>query len=215
MTIQADSSPIFPACPTFGFSVKPRLLVKKTELESGRVFRDRKWLQGLRVYEAVPLGNQLQAEIEEVLHFFWAIAGESIVFRFKDWSDYKSCVLDDDPAATDQPFETLVGSPSGYRLVKRYTTAGLTEYRRITRPKGDTITIANELGVVQDTSRWVLDESTGILTPLGTFAGVPTSWGGEFYVPVAFNEGATQFELTNFEIQSATVTLLEDRDVED
>lgn len=209
-----DTSPIFPGCPTFGFSMKPRLLVKKTEMESGRVFRDRKWLQGLRMFEGVPLGNRPQADIEEVMQFFWAIAGESIVFRFKDWSDFKSCNLDDDPLPTDQPFTFVAGSPGGYRLAKLYTTAGLQEYRKITRPKADTIRVANELGVEQAASRWTLDEATGLLTPGGTFSGVPTTWGGEFYVPVAFDEGGTQFEITSHEVLSATVTLLEDRDVQ-
>lgn len=208
----ADTSPIFPACPTFGFSVKPRLLVKKTELESGRVLRDRKWQQGMRAYEGVPLGNRPQADIEAVLKFFWAIGGESIVFRFKDWADYKSCDLDDEPSALDQPFTFIVGSPGGYRLAKLYTTAGLQEFRKITRPKGDTITVANELGAVQDSSRWTLDETTGILTPGVSFVGTPTSWGGEFYVPVTFDEASTQFELSSHKVQSANVTLMEDRD---
>ena len=159
------------------------------------------------------LGNRPQRDIEQVLQFFWAIGGESIVFRFKDWSDFKSCNLDDEPLPTDQGFSFLPGSPGGYRLVKGYTTAGLTEYRKITRPKGDTIRVANELGVEQVASRWTLDESTGLLTPGGTFSGVPTTWGGEFYVPVTFDEGGTSFEITSHEVQSATVTLLEDRDV--
>lgn len=208
-----DTSPIFPSCPTFGFSVKPRLLVKKTELESGRRRRDRKWSQGLRVFEGVPLGNRPQADIEAALYFFWAVAGESIVFRFKDWSDYKSCTLDADPTPLDQPFQLTAGSPGGYRLAKLYTTAGLQEYRKITRPKGDTIRVANELGQEQVSSRWTLDESTGYLTPNGSFVGTPTAWGGEFYVPVAFDEGATQFELISHKVQTATVTLEEDRDI--
>lgn len=210
--ITPDLSPIFPSCPTFGFSVKPRLLVKKTALESGRTLRDRKWAQGLRLYEGVPLGQRPQADIERALNFFWAIGGESILFRFKDWSDYKSCILDDDPDPLDQAFSLVSGSPGGYRLVKAYTSGVFTEYRKITRPNGSTIRVANELGVEQAASRWTIDESSGFLIPDGTFVGTPTTWGGEFYVPVAFDEGGTQFELTNHKIQSATVTLLEERD---
>lgn len=216
--ITPDPSPTFPACPTFGFSVKPQLLVKKTKLESGRTLRDRKWQEGLRVYEGVPLGQRPQADIEAALQFYWAVAGEALTFRFKDWSDYKSCALDDEVAPTDQPFTVLSGSPSGYRLAKKYEVIGrdgstlYTEYRRITRPRGDTIRVANEVGVEQASSRWTIDEATGILTPAGTFAGVPTTWGGEFDVPVAFDQAGTSFELTSYQVQTATITLEEDRD---
>lgn len=220
MTITADPAPRFPACPTFGFSVKPNLLVKKTVLESGRKRRDRKWAEGLRVYEGVPLGNRPQADIEAALNFFWAIGGESIIFRFKDWSDFKSSALDDDPTPQDQPFTFLPGSPGGYRLAKLYAVTGVDgstlyqEYRRITRPVGSTIRVANELGQEQAASRWQLDEATGILTPLGTFSGTPTSWGGEFDVPVSFNQEGTTFELSSHKVQTATVTLEEERDTD-
>lgn len=218
--ITSDPSPVFPACPTFGFSIKPNLLVKKTGLESGRVLKDRKWAEGLRVYEGVPLGQRPQADIEAALMFFWAIAGEAITFRFKDWADFKSALLDDDITPLDQPFTFLAGSPGGYRLAKLYQVTGrdgstlYQEYRRITRPLGETIRIANEVGVEQATTRWTLDERTGIVTPNGSFAGVPTSWGGEFDVPVSFNQGGTSFELTNYKVQTATVTLQEERDTD-
>lgn len=213
MTITADTTPTFPTCPTYGFSVTPLLLVKKTSLESGRKRRDRKWEVGLRRYEGMPIGDKPQEDIEAILNFFWAIGGESIVFRLKDWTDYKSCALADDVAPLDQPFVQRDESPAGYQLVKVYqdSISGLSMVRRISRPIGSTVRVANELGVEQAASRWTLDESTGILVPGGTFAGIPTSWGGEFDVPVAF-DGSPQIEITNRKIQSATVTLEEDRD---
>lgn len=211
--IEADTIPVFPTCPGYGFSVVAQLLVKKTSLESGRKRRDRKWSQGLRRYEGMPTNNRPQESIEAILHFFWAIGGESVLFRFKDWTDYKSCLLDDDVSAVDQPFVVRDDSPAGYQLVKVYqdVTSGLQMVRRISRPVGSTVRVANELGVEQAASRWTLDEATGILVPGGTFSGVPSSWGGEFDVPCAF-DGYPQIEITEKKIQSASVTVEEDRD---
>lgn len=211
-TIVNDTSPVFPACPSFGFGVGLNLLVKKTELESGRVRRDRKWLQGLRSFDGVPVAPRPQRDIEEIVRFYWAIGGESIVFRFTDWTDYTSSWLDDEPAGTDQPFLFEAGSPGGgYQLVKLYEdqSSGLTEARKITRPQGETILVANEVGTLQ--TDWILDESTGLLQPGGGFAGTPTAWGGLFYVPVAF-EGKPQITIENKKIMGATFTLQEQRE---
>lgn len=211
--ITADTIPVFPACPTYGFSITPLLLVKKTSLESGRKRRDRKWEQGLRRFEGMPIGDKPQADIEAIMNFFWAIGGESVVFRLKDWTDYMSCALDDSPTPLDQPFVQRDDSPEGFQLVKVYAevVSGLSMVRRISRPVGSTIRVANELGVEQVASRWTLDESTGILMSEGSFSGTPTSWGGTFDVPVAF-DGSPQIEITNKKIQSCAVTIEEDRD---
>lgn len=211
--ITADTIPVFPTCPAYGFSVTPLLLVKKTSLESGRKRRDRKWEQGLRRYEGMPVGEKPQGDIEAILNFFWSIGGESVVFRLKDWTDYKSCALDDSVTPLDQPFVERDESPAGFQLVKVYQepVSGLSMVRRVSRPVGSTVRVANELGAEQAASRWTLDEGTGILVPGGSFAGTPASWGGEFDVPVAF-DGSPQIEITNKRIQSASVTIEEDRD---
>lgn len=211
--IIADTIPTFPSCPTYGFSVTPLLLVKKTSLESGRKRRDRKWQQGLRRFEGMPIGEKPQDDIESILNFFWAIGGESVIFRLKDWTDYKSSLLDDSVSFLDQAFVERDESPAGFQLVKTYLepVSGLSMVRRISRPIGSTIRVANELGVEQAASRWTLDESTGILTPEGSFVGTPSSWGGEFDVPSAF-DGSPQIEITNKKIQNCTVTIEEDRD---
>lgn len=211
MTIQVDDTPVFPACPTYGFTVDPSILVKIVMREGGFERLDRKWDQALRKYDGVPTGEKPQADIEDILHFFLAIGGMSTYFRFKDWTDYKSCLLDEEISALDQPFVLEVGSPGGYRLTKEYAVGTYTHLRPIRRPIADTIVVANESGVAQSSANWILQESTGLLQPLPGFAGTPASWGGEFDVLVRFSAPFIP-EISNFKIQRASVSLIEKRE---
>ena len=208
MTIIADTSPIFPACPTFGFTAEPEYLVKITAREGGYERRDRKWSRPLIKFTGVPLGDQPQADIEAVLYFWHAMGGMSSPFRFKDWTDFKSCRLDATPAATDQPLVPSGDTPVSYRLVKQYVVGSVIQQREILRPVGSSILIANETGAVQSAADWHLDESTGLVTLASGFAGTPTAWGGEFYVWVRFN-GQLNPQISNFLAQNLTVQLAE------
>jgi len=206
--ITPDMSPIFPACPTFGFTAEPAYLVKITAREGGFERRDRKWARPLSKFTAVPTGDQPEADIEEVLHFWHAMGGMSSAFRFKDWSDYKSCSLSEDPEATDQPIIASLDSPPKLRLVKQYVVGSIIQQREILRPNGATILIANETGTLQPSSSWTIDESTGLLTVGGGFAGTPSAWGGEFYVWVRFDAQLNP-QISDHRVQNVTVQLAE------
>lgn len=204
-----DTTPYFPACPTYGFTPSPDYLVKTIQREGGYIRDDIKWEEPLHTYSGAPLGNQAQRDIERVLYFFHATK-KAKRFRFKDWADYKSCILDNIPSPLDQPLQLVSGSPSGYQLSKQYLALPYITIRTIYRPRGNTIRIANESGVEQNPSTWLLDESTGLLSAVGGFTGTPTTWGGEFDVYCKF-DGPPAIELIDFKIQSATVNIIEVR----
>lgn len=206
--ITADTTEIFPGCPTFGFTVNPRYLVRIVEREGGYERRDRRWSRPLSYYTTVPTGDQAEGDIQNVLAFWHAVGGRAEAFRFKDWSDYKSCPVQDTPTPLDQPLAYEAGSPGGYRLSKEYTVGALTQVREIYKPKGDTIRIANALGVEQDASTWTIDEATGLLSTGGGFSGVPATWGGEFYVSVRF-DSELDLTLSGYQVQAATFALRE------
>jgi uncharacterized protein (TIGR02217 family) len=86
-----------------------------------------------------------------------------------------------------------------------------THVRPIRRPVGSTVRIANEVGAEQ--SDWTLDEATGIVTPGGTFAGVPTAAGFEFDVLCRFNSSFAP-SIVNHEIQNAEVSVIEIREAD-
>lgn len=206
--ITADNAPVFPACPTFGFVAEPNFLVKIVGREGGYERRQRVWAQSLTKYTNVPSGDQRQADIEAVYGFWMAVGGMSNGFRFRDYMDYKSCLLDEDPEPTDQPIISSGDSPASYRLTKEYTAGQFVQQRIIQRPRGSTIQIANDVGVTQDSSDWTLDEGTGVLTIGGGFSGVPTSWGGEFDVWVRFDAQLNP-TFSNYQVLNVTVQLTE------
>lgn len=208
-TITTDTTPSFPTCPAYGFSVDPFFLVRIIAREGGFELVDRKWDQPLRTFDGTPLGDRAQEDIEDVLYFWLAVGGMAGSFRFKDFTDYKSSRLAADIAATDQLLLDLDTSPPTYQLVKQYTVGDLTHTRYIRRPVGSTVLVANEVGAVQ--SDWTLDESTGIVTPGPSFSGVATAAGFEFDVLCRFNNSFAP-QITNHEIQSAEVSLIEKRE---
>lgn len=209
-----DTVETFPACPTYGFTADPFILVKIIEREGGFERVDRRWAHPRRRYTGIPIGDKPQRDIEQILYFWLAIGGCSEYFRFKDWTDYKSCLLDDQISPLDQPIQDNGDSDIGsaFQLVKVYTFGSRSYTRTIYRPKGSTIRIANQDGEEQDPSTWVLDESTGIVTPASGFDGVPTTWGGEFDVLCRF-DGPFIPEVSNKNIQRADVSLVEKREV--
>lgn len=213
--ITPTTLPTFPGCPTFGFGAQPDLLVRHIQREGGYESSNRQWLHPLLKFEGTPLGPRPQADIETLLRFWRAIGGTSTRFRFKDWSDYKSCGLDEEPSAIDQPLQLVSGSPGGYQMIKQYVVVlaplDLTEDRIITRPKGDTILVANEAQQVQASSTYTVEEDTGLIVPGPGFVGTPTSWGGEFYVKCRF-DGPFRVEIVNHEIQDLQVTICEVRE---
>jgi uncharacterized protein (TIGR02217 family) len=204
-----DPAPVFPACPTYGFTTSPDYLVKYIAREGGFERIDIKWEEPLHTYSGTPLGNRPQRDIERVLYFYHALK-KGNRFRFKDWADYKSCILDNDPTPLDQPLQLAAGSPSGYQLTKQYVAADFVTIRTIYRPKANTIRIANGAGVEQAATTWTLEESTGLVTPGLGFTGTPATWGGEFDVWCRF-DGAPQLQILDFKIQTATINLKEVR----
>jgi len=207
VTITADVQyATFPECPGFGFTVEPRYLTKAIEREGGQERVDRRWDRPLSFFTAVPTGNRDADVIQTLLNFWHAVGGTGGRFRFRDWTDYKSCRTTGDPLVTDQPFEVVSGV---YQLIKRYTAAPYTQDREITRPVGSTIVVANTLGATQ--TDWTLDEATGLLTPGGGFVGTPGSWGGVFDLPCRFLTDYTVTVVDGKDIQSGSFTLRECR----
>jgi uncharacterized protein (TIGR02217 family) len=204
--IVATTLAVFPECPSYGFSSRPDYLVKIVAREGGYEKRDRKWEMPLHYFDGVPMGPRPQADIENILAFWHAMGGTHQEFLFKDYADFKSCGLDDDATEDDQPLEVLGGGE--YRLLKRYATGAYETFRVIAKPIGSTIVIANEVGTLQASSLWTIDEDTGVLTIEGGFSGTPTTWGGEFYVPARF-DGELRTQIVNKKIMDLQVSVKE------
>ena len=210
--ITENEYPIFPACPSYGFSSQPDYLVKITSRESGRERRDRKWAEPRHRYEGTPLGPRPDEDIQQILEFWHAMGGNHSQFMFLDYADYKSCRVGREPAQDDQGFVAI--DATHFQLAKQYAFGGKTTTRTIRHPIGSTLLVQNNLGVLQDASKWTIDENTGILTKGGSFTGTPGGWGGEFYVPVRF-DGPFRTEIVDKKIHSLSVSMIELRPEDD
>jgi uncharacterized protein (TIGR02217 family) len=203
--------PVFPTCPSFGFTSRPDYSVTIVERASGLRSINRNWYYPLHTYSAVPIGERAQEDIHKVLKFWHAIGGQSGRFLFFDYVDHRSSVdIDNEPTPTDQPLVENVNSPGGYQLVKLYEdeAALYQQQRLIQKPISGTIRVANEVGAEQAPGTWTLDYDTGILQVEGGFIGTPATWGGQFYVPVMF-ESTPEFSVTNRRIQQTSFALRE------
>lgn len=110
------------------------------------------------------------SDLRTLLVFFHARKGKFQAFRFKDFADFEV----DATNSVLQPTST----PDTYQLYKSYDGT----LRKITKPVDGTVRVFSLEGEIQGCS---VDSLTG---KVGVPAGVvPTSWIGQFDVPVRFD----------------------------
>lgn len=214
--IHATTLATFPSCPTYGFTSQPTYLVKWTMRTQGFERGNRCWARPQIVFSAAPIGERDEADIQSVLRFWHSMGGRKTTFLFKDWTDFKSCQVQQTPTALDQPLVavTLSDSSTAYQLVKNYTahnadsTVSFTQSREITKPVASTLLISNAAGTAQ--TDYTIDELNGLVKPGMSFSGTPTKWGGQFNVPVRFNS-ELDVQIADSQIQAVNFTLLEKR----
>lgn len=195
-------TPRLPGCPSFGYVKRPRYSTEVIESITGRRDRFQLWQYPLHDY-TVTVGPRKEAEISRLLEFYHAMGGRFVGFRAKDYSDFKSCYIDETPTAVDQPLIAVDGLE--YQLTKRYQAGNRTQERIITKPIATTILVAENGTPV--TTGWTLDETTGRVT-FDAAPATPVTWGGEFDVPVMF-AGDFPIEIISFRAQTVTFGLEE------
>ena len=163
----------------------PERRTRIVELASGREERNSPWAGSRRRYDA-SYGIRRADDLAAVVAFFEARSGRLRGFRWKDWSDYKSCLPSAMPAATDQLIGQGNGTMTTFQLSKTYAS-GLQSYMRvITKPVAGTVLVA--VGGATLSSGWSIDTTTGIVTFTAAPAtGASVTAGFEFDVPVRFD----------------------------
>lgn len=163
----------------------PERRTRIVELASGDEERNASWANSRRRYD-VSYGVRRADDLAAVVAFFEARNGRLYAFRFKDWSDYKSCLPSATPAPTDQIIGTGNGSTTTFALTKTYASGAQSWARAIIKPVAGTVTVS--LNGVTQGSGWSVNTTTGIVT----FAVAPANGaviraGFEFDVPVRFD----------------------------
>ena len=170
-------------------------------LSSGHEQRNTRWADSRRHFNA-GYGMATLDDLASVISFFEQRRGRLFGFRWKDHTDYKSCLPSIEPAATDQPLGTGDGITSQFQLVKFYGSGSSAWPRTITKPVADTVKVAVD-GVEQVIgTHFTCDFQTGIIEFLpGHVPGIDASIsaGFEFDVPVRFDQDQIEISLDAFQ----------------
>lgn len=180
-------------------------------VDSGYEQRNINWALPKCVFD-VSYGVKTQQQLYYLLEFFHVVAGRGHSFRYKDWSDFKSC--DDQThgtlSDTDQTIGTGDAATKTFQLQKLYEKGVLSRVRYITKPVAGTTIVA--LDGVPQVSGWTVDDTTGIITfTVAPGGGVVVSAGFEFDVPVRFDSDSIETQFDNYDLGSTSVGMQEVR----
>jgi uncharacterized protein (TIGR02217 family) len=188
----------FPANLSFGSLGGPERRTEIVTLANGFEERNTPWAHSRRRYDA-GLGLRSLDDIGELVAFFEARRGQLYGFRWKDWSDFKSCPASRQPDFTDQVIGIGDGETAVWQLVKTYAS-GIGAYQRpITRPVAGTVQLGVQREALQEEVHWEMDTTTGLITfSTPPASGVEITAGFEFDVPVRFDIDRIQVSVASF-----------------
>ena len=180
----------------------PERRVDIVTLRSGFEERNAIWADSRRSYDA-SLGIRDIDDLYEVIHFFEGRRGKLHGFRWKDWSDWKSCPPGDPVSAVDQVIGTGDGVNKIFQAKKIYS-AGANEWTRDIK-KLVTGSVRVSVNNVEKTitTDFTVDYNTGVITFVTAPPNTHTVKAGfEFDVPVRFNIDKLDISLEGFEAGS-------------
>lgn len=170
----------------------PSFFTSVMELYSGYEQRNINWSQTRGKWD-IGYGLRSEADMKNVIDFFYARRGKAFGFRFKDWTDYQIPTL--------QTIATADGTRSVFQAVKTYSSGGQTFTRTLTKLVAGTVQVYE--GASLASPQPTVDVDTGEIT----FNGPPT--GGtligivcEFDVPVRFDIDHLPVSAYGLELQS-------------
>ncbi|XDA96552.1 DUF2460 domain-containing protein [Sulfitobacter sp. LCG007] len=189
----------FPARLSFGSVGGPERRTDVVTISNGFEERNAPWQHSRRRYDA-GVGMKSLDDVAELISFFEARYGRLYGFRWKDWSDFRSCLPSQQIKAFDQRIGLGDGIATEFRLSKTYRS-GAHEYRRpITKPVEGTLRVAVEQDELQEGIDYTVDFATGVVR----FSAAPDPavqiWAGfEFDVPVRFDTDGIQTSVASFQ----------------
>jgi uncharacterized protein (TIGR02217 family) len=200
----------FPANLSFGSVGGPERRTEIVTLANGFEERNTPWAHSRRHYDA---GVSLRSldDVEALIAFYEARRGQLFGFRWKDWSDYKSCL----PSKTVSALDQLIGVGDGEQLVftlsKTYQSGEQSYVRPIVKPVLGTVLVAIAGDPKVETLEFSVDVSRGEISfPTPPDPGVRITAGFEFDVPVRFDTDQIQTSVESFRAGSVpSVPVLE------
>lgn len=189
----------FPANLSFGSVGGPERRTEIVQLSNGFEERNTPWAQSRRRYDAGVSMRSLD-DLAALIAFFEARQGQLIGFRWKDWSDFKSCAPSAEPDAQDQWLGLGDGVTVDFALIKTYASGPARSVRRIAKPVAGTVRVALSGDVQAEGVHFSVDAATGIVTfATPPAVGEPVTAGFEFDVPVRFDTDRIQVSVASFQ----------------
>lgn len=190
----------FPSALSFGSTGGPQRRTDIVTLANGFEERNTPWEHSRRHYDA-GFGLQSMDDVETLISFFEARRGQLYAFRWKDWSDFKSCLPSHDVGPLDQEIGRGDGETTVFQLKKTYVSGDQTYTRPILKPVRGSVKVALAADPKVDTLEYNIDTSTGEVT----FATPPDidvriTAGFEFDVPVRFDIDRITISAASFNV---------------
>ncbi|MCX7289455.1 MAG: DUF2460 domain-containing protein [Rhodobacterales bacterium] len=189
----------FPANLSFGSVGGPERRTEIVTLANGFEERNTPWVHSRRRYDA-GVGLRSLNDGEMLIAFFEARSGQLHGFRWKDWSDHKSCP----PGAVPGPLDQLIGIGDGvstvFNLQKTYVSGLQTYTRPILKPVvGSVLVAVAEDPKVEGVEFSVFAETGEVTFILPPEVGTRVTAGFEFDVPVRFDTELIQTSVASFQ----------------
>lgn len=188
----------FPAALSVGSSGGPERRTEIVTLNNGFEERNSPWANSRRRYDA-GLGVRSLDDLSEVIAFFEARLGQLYAFRWKDWTDFRSCAPSATPSALDQTIGKGDGEASVFQLVKRYASGAQAYVRPIAKPVEPSIRLAVGGVPLLAGADFIADPATGAISlSVPPPPGASITAGYEFDVPVRFDTDRITTSLAGF-----------------
>ncbi|MGY9048186.1 MAG: phage distal tail protein, Rcc01695 family [Rhodobacterales bacterium] len=190
----------FPASLSFGSVGGPERRTDVVTLASGHEERNTPWAHSRRRYDA---GMGMRS-LDDLSAFFEARRGQLFGFRWKDWSDFKSCKPSGTPHNGDQLIATGDGVTQSFQLIKSYRSGDSSYARLITKPVSGSVRAAIQGAELSEGTDYTVDTATGQITfSVPPEAGAAISAGYEFDVPVRFDSDRILTSVASFQAGTA------------
>ena len=188
----------FPTNLSFGSSGGPERRTEIVTLANGFEERNTPWEHSKRRYDA-GVGLRSLDDVERLIAFFEARRGQLFGFRWKDWSDYKTCRPSLDVGPVDQEIGRGDGVTKVFALSKTYYSGEQTYTRPIAKPVQGTVRVAIAGDPKVDTIEYNVDVAAGLINFVtAPDIGVRVTAGCEFDVPVRFDTDRIATSIASF-----------------
>lgn len=189
----------FPTTLSFGALGGPERRTEVVTLSNGFEERNTPWAHSRRRYDA-GMGLRSLDDVEVLVAFFEARQGQMFGFRWKDWSDYRSCVPSREITGDDQLLGMGDEVRSQFQIVKNYASGSAVYARPITKLVGGTLKVSISGEPQLNEVDYTFDGDTGLIT----FYRAPdlqaeVTAGFEFDVPVRFDTDQIVTSMATFQ----------------